>query len=127
MYLGFVEHRSILVKIPAIMFIEIQSFEEFLKMKEEEPALLAYFSTEVCNVCKVLKPKVVELIESEFPKIKLAYIKSDKLPEVAAQNQVFAAPTILIFIDGREYIRKSRNIGLSELQQEIERPYSMMF
>lgn len=109
------------------MFTEICSFEEFLKLKEEEPAVLAYFSTEVCNVCKVLKPKVEELIEAEFPKIKLAYIKSDKLPEVAAQNQVFTAPTILVFIDGREYIRKSRNIGISELQREIERPYSMMF
>ncbi len=109
------------------MFIEIQSFEEFLKLKENEPALLAYFSTEVCNVCKVLKPKVDELIQNEFPKIKLVYIKSDKLPEVAAQNQVFAAPTILVFIDGREYIRKSRNIGIGELQQEIERPYSMLF
>jgi thioredoxin 1 len=109
------------------MFYEIQSFEEFLKMKDEEPVLLAYFSTESCNVCKVLKPKVAELIQSEFPKIKLIYIKSDILPEVAAQNQVFAAPTILVFFDGKEYIRKSRNIGLGELQKEIERPYSMMF
>ena len=109
------------------MFIDIQSFEEFLKLKEEEPALLAYFSTEVCNVCKVLKPKVGELIHTEFPKIKLIYIKSDILPEVAAQNQVFAAPTILVFFEGREYIRKSRNIGIGELQREIERPYSMFF
>ena len=109
------------------MFIEIQSFEEFLRLKEDEPALLAYFSTEACNVCKVLKPKVGELIQSEFPKIKLIYIKSDILPEVAAQNQVFAAPTILIFFEGREYIRKSRNIGIVELQREIERPYLMMF
>lgn len=109
------------------MFIEIQSFEEFLKLKAEEPALLAYFSTEACNVCKVLKPKVAELIQTEFPKIKLVYIKSDKLPEVAAQNQVFAAPTILIYFEGREYIRKSRNIGISELQNEIDRPYSMIF
>jgi thioredoxin 1 len=109
------------------MFYEIQSFEEFLKLKDEEPVLLAYFSTESCNVCKVLKPKVAELIQSEFPKIKLIYIKSDILPEVAAQNQVFAAPTILVFFDGKEYIRKSRNIGLGELQKEIERPYSMMF
>jgi thioredoxin 1 len=109
------------------MFIEVQSFGEFLILIEEEPALLAYFSTEVCKVCKVLKPKVEDLIQSEFPKIKLAYIKSDKLPEVAAQNRVFAAPTILIFFDGREYIRKSRNIGIGELQQEIARPYSMMF
>lgn len=109
------------------MFIEIQSYEEFLKLKEEEPALLAYFSTEACNVCKVLKPKVADLIQTEFPQIKLAYIKSDKLPEVAAQNQVFAAPTILVFFEGRETIRKSRNIGIGELQLEIERPYSMIF
>lgn len=109
------------------MFVEIQSFEEFLKLKDEEPALLAYFSTETCNVCKVLKPKVSELVQNEFPKIKLAYIKSDKLPEVAAQNQVFIAPTILVFFEGREYIRKSRNIGIGELQREIERPYSMIF
>ena len=109
------------------MFVEIQSFEEFLKLKEEEPALLAYFSTDACNVCKMLKPKVAELIQSEFPKIKLAYIKSDILPEVAAQNQVFAAPTILVFFEGREYIRKSRNIGIGELQMEIKRPYSMIF
>jgi thioredoxin 1 len=109
------------------MFTEIQSFEEFLKLKEDETALLAYFSTEACNVCKVLKPKVAELIQSEFPKIKLIYIKSDVLPEVAAQNQVFAAPTILVFFEGREYIRKSRNIGIGELEWDIERPYSMMF
>ena len=109
------------------MFLEIQSFEEFLKLKDTEPALLAYFSTEACNVCKVLKPKVAELIQTEYSKIKLIYIKSDKLTEVAAQNQVFAAPTILVFLEGREYIRKSRNIGIGELGREIERPYSMMF
>ncbi len=109
------------------MFTEVQSFEEFLKLKEEEPALLAYFSTDACNVCKVLKPKVTELIQNEFPQIKMVYIKSDVLPDVAAQNQVFAAPTILIFFEGREYIRKSRNIGISELQREIDRPYSLFF
>lgn len=109
------------------MFIEIQSFDEFLKLKEEETALLAYFSTEACNVCKVLKPKVAELVKTEFPEMKMVYVRSDVLPEVAAQNRVFAAPTILIFFDGREYIRKSRNIGIGELQQEIDRPYSMIF
>ena len=109
------------------MFGEIKSYKEFLKLKEEETAVLAYFSTDACNVCKVLKPKVEKLIKSEFPKIKLVYIKSDVLPEVAAQNQVFAAPTILIFFEGREYIRKSRNIGINELQREIKRPYLMIF
>lgn len=108
------------------MFIEIQSLEEFNRLKQEEPALLGYFSTDACNVCKVLKPKVEELIQEEFPQVKLAYIKSDILPDVAGQHQVFAAPTILVFFDGRETIRKSRNIGIDELRRDIERPYSMI-
>ncbi|HKI88165.1 MAG TPA: thioredoxin family protein [Draconibacterium sp.] len=110
-----------------MMITEIQSFDEFIKMKEEELVLLGYFSTDACNVCKVLKPKVEELLQTEFPKMKMAYIRSDVLPDVAAQHQVFAAPTILVFFEGREYIRKSRNIGVGELQREIERPYSMIF
>jgi len=89
--------------------------------------MLVYFSTDACSVCHVLKPKVEELIQTKFPKVKLAYIKSDELPEIAAQNQVFTAPTLLVFFDGCEYIRKSRNIGLSELEKELDRLYSMMF
>ncbi len=109
------------------MFTDVSSYDEFLKLKENETALLAYFSTGACNVCKVLKPKIEELIRDEFPKIRSLYIKSDVFPEIAAQNQVFAAPAILVFFEGREYIRKSRNIGIGELQKEIDRPYSMIF
>ncbi len=109
------------------MFIEIKSLDEFNRMKQEEAALLAYFSTDTCNVCKVLKPKVDELIQREFPKLKTMYVKSDVLPDIAGQHQVFAAPTILVFFDGRETIRKSRNIGLDELHREIDRPYSLIF
>lgn len=109
------------------MFYEIKSTEEFELLKEKEAALLCYFSTENCNVCKVLKPKVAELLELEFPKMKAVYIPSDRFPAVAGQNRVFAAPTILVFFDGREYIRKSRNIGIEELRNEIARPYSLIF
>lgn len=109
------------------MFSEIKSLEEFLNLKDNEPALLAYFSTEFCNVCKVLKPKVAELIAEKFPQIKMVYIQSDKFPDISAQNQIFIAPTIIIYFNGREFIRKSRNIGIGELQHEIQRPYSMLF
>ena len=58
------------------MLTEIQSLEEFNHLKQEEPALLGYFSTDVCNVCKVLKPKVAELIQKEFPLMRLASSKN---------------------------------------------------
>ncbi len=109
-----------------VMYTEIKNFEEFNELKKG-PALLAYFSTEACNVCKVLKPKVMQMLDDEFPEMQMAYVKSDVLPEIAGQNSVFAAPTIIVFFDGRETIRKSRAIGIGELQQEISRYYSMIF
>lgn len=105
----------------------IQSLQEFEQLLAEQDAVLAYFSTEICSVCKVLKPKVIEMVAQSFPKMKMVFVESDQLPEVAAQNRVFAAPTIVIFFAGRETIRKSRAFGIDELKAEIQRPYSMMF
>jgi hypothetical protein len=36
-------------------------------------------------------------------------------------------PTILVFIEGKEFIRKSRNIGIEELGDLIARPYTLLF
>jgi thioredoxin 1 len=105
----------------------IQSIQEFDQRLAESDAVLAYFSTEVCSVCKVLKPKLVEMIADEFPRIKMVFVESDKLPELAAQNRIFTAPTVIVFFAGRETIRKSRAFGLDELAKEISRPYSLIF
>lgn len=105
----------------------IQSIQNFTKVLAESDAVLAYFSTEICSVCKVLKPKVAEMVSVSFPKMKMIFVESDKLPELAAQNRVFAAPTIVVFFAGRETIRKSRAFGVEELESEIERPYSILF
>lgn len=105
----------------------IQTIQDFEQALAENDAVLAYFSTEVCSVCKVLKPKVAELIANEFPKMKMISVESDKLPILAAQNRVFAAPTVVIFFAGRETIRKSRAFGVDELKSEIHRPYTLLF
>ena len=88
---------------------------------------LFYFSHEQCNVCKVLKPKIAELIKKEFPKIKLFYIDTRKTPEIPAQNSIFTVPVILIFLDSKEFYRKARNIGINELQEAISKPYNILF
>lgn len=90
-------------------------------------AVLLYVSTEACSVCKVLKPKVVELINENFPRILFLYVDAEESKETAAQLNVFSVPTIIVYFEGREYIRKSRNVSLAELQEDIERLYKMMF
>ena len=105
----------------------IHSIQKFDQVLAGQDAVLAYFSTELCNVCKVLKPKVIEMVSESFPQMEMIYIESDKLPELAAQNRVFAAPTVVVFFAGRETIRKSRAFGVDELKRKIQRPYSIIF
>lgn len=109
------------------MFSEVTTLDEFQQQVDRGPAVLAYFSTGGCQVCNVLKPKVGELIAGYFPQIRTIYIDSGKAPEVAAQNRIFAAPTILVFFEGKEYLRKSRSFGIDELKNEINRAYSLLF
>lgn len=109
------------------MFREVITLKEFEQLVSTEQALLVYFSTDMCQVCKVLKPKINALVQEEFPLLMPLYIDSTKLPGIAGQYRIFTAPTILVFFEGHETIRKNRNIGVDELKREIQRPYSLLF
>ncbi len=102
------------------------SLNELQETINNEDFVLVYFSHEKCNVCKVLKPKVAEMLQEKFPKVKMIYADTVKNPEIAGQNGIFAVPTIVTYVQGREYFRRSRNIGISELKELIGRPYSIL-
>lgn len=107
-----------------IILKNIDEFNEFVKKNE---GAVIYFSTPTCNVCKVLKPKLLEILSNKFPRMRFAFVNVEDAQELAAQNQVFAVPTMLFHLDGKEFIRKSRNVNLNLLTEELERPYSLMF
>ncbi len=107
--------------------IDLTSIEEFNSFIGANIGAAVYFSTPECSVCKVLKPKVIELLRDDFPRIKFAYVDCNTAKELAAQKSIFSVPTILFYFDGKEFIRKSRNINMAELHSEISRPYSMIF
>lgn len=108
------------------MFEELHSPEDFENRIHNVPAALCYFSTPDCQVCKTLRPAVGEMAVTSFPSLKLFYVNLASAPELAARLRVFTVPSILVFFEGREYIRKSRHFGMEELRQEIARPYSLL-
>jgi len=108
-------------------FRTITTIEEFEETRNENLGVLFYFSTISCNVGEALEPKVLNLLESNFPKIPFYYIDMNASPEVSAKNSVFVEPTILVFFDGKETIRKSRIISIPELSNAISRIYKLAF
>ena len=101
--------------------------EFFDQQLNKNKGLLLYFATLSCSVGEALEPKVKSLVEEKFPKLVFSFVDMNAVPEFAAAHQVFAEPTILLFVDGREYLRKSRHIGLQELEMGIERIYQLAF
>lgn len=90
-------------------------------------AILVYFQNDNCPPCMSLRPKIQTMVKQDFPKMNLTFVNSFENPELTAQFGVFAHPTLIIFFDGKEYIRASKYVSIQELSQKIKRPYQLIF
>ena len=100
----------------------ITDFKQILKL---HPVVIAYFSTPDCNVCKVLRPKVKELVQG-YQMVKFIYIDTTEQPALAGQYIVFTVPTIILFVEEKESKRFSRSFSLSEIKGFLDRITSML-
>jgi thioredoxin 1 len=107
--------------------VGIYNIQELQELITREKGLLLYFSSDSCSVCKILKPKVRDLLQEQFPKMISCYVDIEKSPVISGQFRIFTIPTILIFFEGKEQVRYSRNISMHQLEESISRPYGMIF
>lgn len=102
------------------------NLEELENTIKEEMGVLLYFSGEHCNVCHALRPKFKELFSSKFPKIKQIFLDAEENRDIASAYQVLSLPTILVFLEGREFVREGRRVSLHQLEENLSRPYNIM-
>jgi len=103
--------------------LTLAAIEETLKT---HPAVMLYFSAPTCNVCHALKPKLFDAIEQTFDRFEILSVDISETPEIASHYSVFAIPTLIVFLDGREFLRKSRHMSVGEVVEAIRRPYEIM-
>lgn len=104
----------------------ITSQEALNEALKNHVAALLYFSSPTCNVCQVLRPKIMQSLQEHYPEIARLHVDLSQTPELGATYQVLAAPTVILFLEGKEFIRKYRTISVDGLMQEIARPYAML-
>ena len=97
------------------------------KLLLDEIGIILYFYNDDCQPCISLRPKVESLMNERFPKMKLVWINSKITPEIPANYGVFSNPTLLIFFEGKELKRFSKYISINELENAIDRYYSLAF
>ena len=104
----------------------MQTIQNIQNTIKENLAVLVYFSAPTCNVCHALKPKLLDALESNFKDFKVQSVDISVEEDIAPHFGVFAIPTVLVFLDGKEFLRKSRHMSVDEVICEIQRPYEIM-
>lgn len=111
----------------SIMPTPLETTAQFNAFLQQHPAAAVYFSSPDCAVCQVLKPRVLELLRRDYPRLAVAVVDCAAAPELAAQQQVFAVPMLLVCFDGQELLRLARNFSPAQLAEALERPYALFF
>ncbi|KLU62163.1 Low specificity L-threonine aldolase [Peptococcaceae bacterium CEB3] len=97
--------------------ISIGSEEQLEQFMAQGETAVLYFSSEGCNVCQAVFPKLTNLIHPRL--IRTAKINIDEHPEIAGQLLVFTVPTVLIMYEGKEILRESRFIDFQRVKRTL--------
>jgi thioredoxin-like negative regulator of GroEL len=104
----------------------MQTIEKIENSIKENLAVMVYFSAPTCNVCHALKPKLMQALTDNFKEFIVESVDISVEEDIAPHFGVHAIPTVLVFLDGKEFLRKSRHMSVGEVISEIQRPYKIM-
>lgn len=101
---------------------KLETIQDVVTFINKNHLAFLYVSQENCSVCHALRPKLTELLK-RYPKIELREVEADKVKEISAEYLIFSAPTLLFFVEGKEYIREGKFVQLKKLAEVIEQIY----
>lgn len=100
--------------------VVIQNINELKKQIAQNQIVFLYISKPNCSVCHSLYPQITSLLK-KYSNIYAIHIDISDIPEIAGEYLIFSVPAILLFIHGREVMRKARFVPLKELESELEK------
>lgn len=103
-------------------FIELTSVDTIQHFINEHPLSFIYISRTNCSVCHSLLPQVREVM-ADFPEIQLGSVNADDVEDVAGYFSIFTVPVLLLFVEGKEYVREARFVPIEPFKEKIEKIY----
>lgn len=106
--------------------VELQSIQSMREIQEcinNEEVAIFLVKTKNCSVCNAIEEQINNgmILNKE---VLLRKVSLEKVPELSGKYLVFTAPTILLFIEGKEHWRGARFILFDELNQMIDRYFA---
>jgi thiol-disulfide isomerase/thioredoxin len=103
-------------------FIELSTLDAIEDFISSNRLAFLYISQPNCSVCHGLLPQVEELMTS-FPEIMLGSINALEVEAVAGKFSVFTVPVLLLFVEGKEYIREARIVHMDLFEDKLHKIY----
>lgn len=82
---------------------------------------LLYFTGKTCGVCKVLKPKLLEAVQENFPNVDIRVVDVEEEIEFTGQSMVFTLPVVILKADDKEMYRFARSFSVYEVLERLKR------
>lgn len=101
-------------------FQQAQTIDEVRDFIKSNELAFVYISRVDCSVCHAVRPQVEHILEN-YPRIHSIQADADAIPEVAGEFNVFTVPALLLFANGKEYIREARFVNMEDLEHQFKR------
>jgi thioredoxin 1 len=88
--------------IMAVTKLTSETFDAIVK--ESKKPIIIDFYADWCGPCKMISP-LLDQISEESDVVDICKINIDDHPDVATQFEVMTIPTLISFVDGKEYKR----------------------
>lgn len=107
-------------------FNHLTTLEQVESFMNENTLAFLYISQPNCSVCHGLLPQVERLLET-FPHIHTAHVQTNELPAIAGRLSIFTVPVLLLFVEGKEFIREARIVHLDQLEEKLTSIYENFY
>jgi len=106
-------------------FTSLTSIEDTDHFIKNNDLAFIYITMPNCSVCHGLQPQIEEMFE-KYPEIQTRTIDASEVTEIAGKFNVFTAPVLLLFVEGKEYVREARIVHTDAFEEKISRIYENM-
>lgn len=96
----------------------LNNIEEVEQFIADHPFVFLYLSQPTCSVCQALLPKIKTMLE-QFPSLQSGYVDTSLITEAVGKFSVFTIPVLLLFIDGKEVMRKARYLSVEDVEATV--------
>lgn len=83
--------------MPQLTADNIESSDALDDYLAAHEAVLLLFGGAHCGVCQSIKPRLLQMLAEEFPKMRLCYIDCEQQGDIAAAHRVFTLPVVELY------------------------------